>query len=126
MNERIRQAAATRRFKWGLIGTVASLVFLLSGIALSDSARERLDRIEQDPRFGDTAWNTLPADEQQRLGRELMSARNNLGQIRMGRVLFAITLTISLTLFIVSFVRIKSRVDAFIEDTENEEKRNGG
>ncbi len=122
MNEKITQATGTRRFRYGLIGTVASALFLLLGLLFQESARERLTQVEQDPRFAAAAWEKLPADEQQALGRELMSAKNNLGQLAMGKVLFSITLTISLLLLIVSFVRVKSKLDEFIEE---DEKRTG-
>jgi len=122
MNERFKQATGTRRFKWGVIGTVASALFLLASILLSDSAQNRLDRITQDPRFSETTWISLSVEEQQHLSRELMSARNNLGQIAMGKVLFSITLTLSLLLLIVSFVRIKDKVENFIEKEERTDK----
>ncbi len=118
MNKRMKEALATRRFRWGSVGFVASLVFLLVSVFLAESAEKRLDRVEQDPRFGEETWANLSAEEQQSLGRELMSARNNVGQVKMGRVLFAVTLTLSAVLLIVSFVRIKDKVEEFVEKEE--------
>ncbi len=122
MNKRMKEALATRRFRWGSVGFTASLVFLLISVFLSESAENRLERVMQDPRFGEETWANLSAEEQQSLGRELMSARNNLGQVRMGRVLFSVTLTLSALLLIVSFVHIKDKVEEFVE---KEEKGNG-
>ncbi|HOW52350.1 MAG TPA: hypothetical protein PLV42_09950 [bacterium] len=118
MRELIRQGIATRRFRYGVIGVTVSVLFLLLSILFNDGAQKRLGVIEQDPRFETAAWEKLSADEQQRLGRELMSAKNNLGQIAMGKVLFSITLTISFLLLIVAFVRIKTKLDEFIEEDE--------
>ncbi len=122
MNELIKHAIGTSRFRYGAIGTAVSTLFLLLSFFFHDGAQERVTKIEQDPRFETAAWEKLSEGEQQQLGRELMSARNNLGQISMGKVLFSITLTISLILLIVSFVRIKSKLDEFIEE---DEKRTG-
>lgn len=123
MNKRLKEAMATRRFKWGLLGFVASLIFLVVTILFAESAERDLDRITQDPRLNESTWGTLSTGEQERLSRELMSARNNVGQARMGRVLFSITLTLSALLLIVSFVRIKDKVEDFLE---KEEKESGG
>ncbi len=118
MNKRLKEAMATRRFRWGAIGVVASAVFLLASVLLTGNAEKRLERIAQDPRFSEGTWASLSEEEQQRLGRELMSAKNNVGQVRMGKVLFSITLTLSGLLLIVSFVRIKDKVEEFLEKEE--------
>jgi len=118
MKDLVKHAIATRRFRYGIIGLTVSVLFLLLSFLFQDGAQERVTRIEQDPRFEAAVWEKLSDGEQQQLGRELMSAKNNLGQIAMGKVLFSITLTISFILLIVAFVRIKSKLDEFIEEDE--------
>ncbi|HNT28933.1 MAG TPA: hypothetical protein PKH10_12245 [bacterium] len=111
MSKKLRRTLGTSPFKWGVIGVVTSAIFLILSVIFHDSAERRLEEISGDPRYEVSVWEQLPAEQQQRLGRDLMSARNNLSQIAMGKVIFSITLTISLILLIVSFVRVKNETE---------------
>ncbi|HSA33801.1 MAG TPA: hypothetical protein P5077_08755 [bacterium] len=108
MKKRFRKTLRASPFKWGVIGVVTSGIFLILSVIFHDSAERHLEEIAADPRYEVSVWEQLPAEQQQRLGRDLMSARNNLSQIAMGKVIFSITLTISLILLIVPLVRVRN------------------
>jgi hypothetical protein len=121
--EKLQQARESRLFVWGVTGLIASVLLLGGGFFLEGPARERVEELSRDPRFTSEVWERQSVEEQQRLGREMMSARNNLTQIAIGRIVFSVTLTICALLVILPFVRGKSKIDEFIEQNED---GNGG
>ena len=111
MSDKFRKTLGTSQFKWGAIGVMTSAIFLFLSFLFHGNAERRLAEISNDPRYEVSVWEQLPPEQQQRLGRDLMSARNNLSQIAMGKVIFSITLTISLILLIVSLVRVRDETE---------------
>lgn len=115
INKKIKEGLGTKRFRYSIMLFALSIAGLVILNMTSQQAYDRAAAIEKDPRFDASSWADKTADEKTALSNEKMSALINLGQVKMGKDLFAITLTLSFILFIMAFIPLKSKADRMIE-----------
>lgn len=132
----------TRRFRWGGIVFIVSLIALIGIYMTKAETVEKLERLKKENpvikllskehysledserKQLEEKWKSLSPEKRDSITAKYMSANNKVAQVTYGPYIFWLTLITGFLSIMLSFVKIKSASDKVLEEMENNNENN--